>query len=62
MKEKYIVFIIYAYDQETPQGDFIKSIECQVIAKDEADAMKRVKVLCPDKKFFYLKTIIEKYV
>jgi hypothetical protein len=60
--KKYTVFIIYAYDLMAENGDFIKSVECQIIAKDEEEATKRVKELCPDKKFTYLKTIIEKYV
>lgn len=61
-KEKYTVWIIYAYEMEAPTGEFMKSVECQVIAKNEAEAMKRVKELCPKKKFQYLKTIIENYV
>jgi hypothetical protein len=61
-KEKYTVFVIYAYEMEAPDGSFMKSVECQVIAKDEAEATKRVKVLCPTKKYTYLKTIIETYV
>lgn len=60
--EKYKVFIIFAYEMETPQGDFIKSVELQLIADNEAEAMKEAKKLCPNKKFFYLRTIIEKYV
>jgi hypothetical protein len=60
--EKYTVFVIYAYEMEAPDGSFMRSVECQVIAKDEAEAMKRVKVLCPTKKHHFLKTIIETYV
>lgn len=59
--KKYIVFIIFAYMQETPTGDFVQSTELQIIAENEAEAMKRAKELAPDKKFYYLRTIIEKY-
>lgn len=61
-KEKYTVWIIYAYEMESPTGEFMKSVECQVIAKNESEAIKRVKELCPNKPFTYLKTIIETYV
>ncbi len=56
----YLVFIIFAYQQQTEQGQFMESTELQLIAKSPDEAIKKAKKLV-NKKFYYLKTIIEKY-
>lgn len=59
--KKFLVFIIYAYQREADTGQFIESTEIQVIAKNKDEAIARAKKLCPDKKHYYLKNIIENY-
>lgn len=58
--KKYTVYIIYAYEEKSESGDFLHSVEVQLIDKTPELALERAKLITK-KPFVYLKTIIEKY-
>lgn len=58
--KKYTVYVIYAYEEKSETGDFLHSVELQLIDKSMESALERAKLISK-KPFVYLKTIIEKY-
>lgn len=59
--KKYTVYVVFAYNQLSPSGEFLESVELQLIDESPKKALERAKLIMKDKNFFYLKTIIEKY-
>lgn len=58
--KKYTVYVIYAYEEKSENGDFLHSVEVQLIDTDKDKALERAKKIT-GKPFAYLKIIIEKY-
>lgn len=58
--KKYLVFVVWGYDEELPNGDVSKLLSFELIDKDYASALKRAKLLYP-KKNYLLKSVIEKF-
>ncbi len=61
MKEKYLVFIIQAYEQKVDDGKLIDVCEIQIIAKTYNEALKRAQKIV-SKPYYRLNMVIEKYV
>ena len=56
----YSVFIVQAFERETPQGDYIDYAKLEMIAKTEEEAIKKAKKYIK-KKFYRIAGVIEKY-
>ena len=64
MKEKYLVFVVFIYEQKDQAGNFQNSTELQLICNSVKEAYKKAIEVAGDekKKHIHLRQVIEKYV
>lgn len=60
MKEKYIVFIIQAYQLRTDTGQLVDTVTLELIDKDYQSALERAKKLVK-RKHYRLASVIENF-
>lgn len=60
MKEKYMVFIVQAYEAQTPDGSTLDNCTLELVCKTEKEALGRAKKIIK-KKFYRLSRVIENF-
>lgn len=58
--EKYLVFIIQAYESQTPDGHILNATILELIDESYEKALERAKLII-DKKFYRLSSVIENF-
>ena len=61
--DKYLVFIVYVYEQKDQAGNFNNSTSVELIAdtREEAEARALEIINDPEKPYAYTKTVVEQW-